>query len=85
MSSLQWLNRPVLRDPLALIGFEGWGDAGDSASLAAARFLDSYESELIARLDPDEHYDFQVRRPLVVIDEGGTREIAWPENEVHVI
>jgi proteasome assembly chaperone (PAC2) family protein len=85
MSSLQWLNRPVLRDPIALIAFEGWGDAGDSASLAAERFLDNYDSELLARFDPDEHYDFQVRRPMVVIDEGGTRDIDWPENELHVV
>lgn len=85
MSSLQWLNRPVLRDPVALIAFEGWGDAGDSASLAAERFLDCFESEKIAHFDPDEHYDFQVRRPMVVLDEGGTRNIDWPENELHVI
>lgn len=85
MSSLQWLNRPVLKDPLALIAFEGWGDAGDSASLAAERFLDSYDSELIAKFDPDEHYDFQVRRPVVVVNETGTRDIDWPENEIHVI
>lgn len=85
MSSLQWLSRPVLRDPLALIAFEGWGDAGDSASLAAERFLDTYDSELIARFDPDEHYDFQVRRPVVVVNETGTRDIDWPENEIHVI
>jgi proteasome assembly chaperone (PAC2) family protein len=85
MSSLQWLDRPVLRDPLALIAFEGWGDAGDSASLAAERFLDSYDSELVASFDPDEHYDFQVRRPMVVVNEGGTRQIDWPENQLHVI
>jgi hypothetical protein len=85
MSSLQWLKRPVLRDPLALIAFEGWGDAGDSASLAAERFLDTYDSDLIATIDPDEHYDFQVRRPMVVLDEGGTKRIDWPENELHVV
>lgn len=85
MSSLQWLNRPVLRDPLALIAFEGWGDAGDSASLAAERFLDTYDSEMIASFDPDEHYDFQVRRPMVVVNEVGARQIDWPENELHLI
>jgi proteasome assembly chaperone (PAC2) family protein len=85
MSSLQWLSRPVLRDPVALIAFEGWGDAGDSASLAAERFLESFESEQIAYFDPDEHYDFQVRRPMVFLNEGGSRRIDWPENEVHVI
>jgi len=85
MSSLQWLSRPVLKDPVALIAFEGWGDAGDSASLAAERFLDSFESELVGTFDPDEHFDFQVRRPMVFLNEGGTRQIDWPENELHVI
>jgi len=85
MGSLEWLDRPILSNPVALIAFEGWGDAGDSASLAAERFLDSFESELIATFDPDEHYDFQVRRPMVVLDEGGTRKIDWPENDLYVI
>jgi proteasome assembly chaperone (PAC2) family protein len=85
MSSLQWLDRPVLDDPVALIAFEGWGDAGDSASLAAIRVLEAFDSELVATIDPDEHYDFQVRRPMVVLEEGGTRRIDWPENEIHVI
>jgi proteasome assembly chaperone (PAC2) family protein len=85
MSSLEWLSQPILKDPVALIAFEGWGDAGDSASLAAGRFLASFDSEMIASFDPDEHYDFQVRRPMVFVNEGGTRRIDWPENEIHVI
>jgi proteasome assembly chaperone (PAC2) family protein len=85
MSSIQWLDRPVLDDPLALIAFEGWGDAGESASLAAERFLESFDNDLIAAFDPDEHFDFQVRRPLVFVDESGTREIDWPENAIHVV
>jgi proteasome assembly chaperone (PAC2) family protein len=85
MSSLKWLDRPVLKDPVGLIAFQGWGDAGDSASLAAERFLDAYDNELIASIDPDEHYDFQVRRPMVFVDDLGTRQIDWPENELHVI
>jgi len=85
MSSIQWLDRPVLDDPLALIAFEGWGDAGDSASLAAERFLNSADNDLIASFDPDEHFDFQVRRPMVFVDESGTRQIDWPENKIHVV
>ncbi|HEX9847427.1 MAG TPA: PAC2 family protein [Acidimicrobiia bacterium] len=85
MSSLRWLSRPVLTNPVALIAFEGWGDAGDSASLAAERFVNTLDSELIASFDPDEHYDFQVRRPMVFLDESGIRSINWPENELHVV
>jgi hypothetical protein len=85
MSSLEWLDRPVLKNPVALVAFDGWGDAGESASSAAARFVDALDSQLIAVFEPDEHYDFQVRRPNVYLDESGMRNIDWPENEIHVI
>ena len=85
MSSLEWLDRPVLNNPVALVAFDGWGDAGESASSAAARFVDVLDSDLVAVFEPDEHYDFQVRRPNVFLDESGIRRIDWPENEIHVI
>ena len=83
MSSLRWLDRPVLRDPVALIAFEGWGDAGESASMAVSEFLKRLSSELIAIIDPDEHFDFQMRRPVVSLDSSGIRTITWPRNELH--
>jgi len=85
MSSLQWMSRPVLNEPIALIAFEGWGDAGDAASMAAERFVATLDSELIASFDPDEHYDFQVRRPMVFVNETGVRSINWPQNELHAV
>lgn len=85
MSSLEWLERPVLNNPVALIAFEGWGDAGDSASLAAAKFLDDYDSQVVAVFDPDEHFDFQVRRPTVFLRDGDTRGIDWPETRITVV
>lgn len=86
MSAIQWLDRPVLNDPVALIAFEGWGDAGESASLAAERFIDTADNdEIVARFDPDEHFDFQVRRPMIFVNETGTRQIDWPENRIHVV
>jgi len=50
MASLQWLDRPILQDPVALIAFEGWGDAGESASQAATEFLTKLDAEI--NLDP---------------------------------
>jgi proteasome assembly chaperone (PAC2) family protein len=85
MASLRWINTPVLRDPLALIAFEGWGDAGESASRAASAFIDHLDSEVIAVIDPDEHFDFQVRRPVVELDSAGIRGITWPRNEIHAL
>jgi hypothetical protein len=85
MASLQWLDRPMLQDPVALIAFEGWGDAGESASQAAAEFLDKLDAELFAIIDPDDHFDFQVRRPIVELDATGIRSISWPRNEIYAV
>lgn len=85
MSALNWHERPFLNDPIALVAFEGWGDAGESASQAATTFLEHLNSQLIATMDPDEHFDFQVRRPLVEVDSQGTRSISWPRNEIHLV
>lgn len=85
MSALKWFDRPFLNDPVALVAFEGWGDAGESASHAAASFLESLNGQLIATMDPDEHFDFQVRRPFVEVDSTGTRSISWPRNEIFAV
>ena len=85
MPSLQWLEKPILTDPVALIAFEGWGDAGESASQAAAEFLDKLDASLFAIIDPDEHFDFQVRRPIIKLDSTGIRAISWPRNELYAI
>lgn len=85
MASLQWHQRPVLHQPTALIAFEGWGDAGESASQAVSAFLSHLDSMLLAVIDPDDHFDFQVRRPLVSLDSAGIRGITWPRNEIHLV
>jgi hypothetical protein len=85
MASLQWLDRPVLQDPVALIAFEGWGDAGESASQAANEFLTKLDAEIFAIIDPDDHFDFQVRRPIVELDSTGIRSITWPRNEIYAV
>ncbi len=85
MAGLQWIDRPALVDPVALIAFSGWGDAGESATQAATAFLEDHDSELVGLIDPDDHFDFQVRRPIVEIDHLGVRSISWPRNEIHAI
>jgi PAC2 family len=84
MGSLQWLDRPLVRDPIGLIAFEGWGDAGEAASQAATEFLERLDAGLFAIIDPDDHFDFQVRRPVVQLDSTGIRSITWPRNEIYL-
>jgi hypothetical protein len=34
-SVVRWEHRPQLRQPIMIVSFEGWSDAGDASSLAA--------------------------------------------------
>jgi proteasome assembly chaperone (PAC2) family protein len=79
MDAIHRLRRPELRRPRALLAFEGWNDACDSASGAVNYFLEQHNVvEPFAIIEPDEFFDFQAHRPSVAIDEGGTRSLQWP-------
>lgn len=85
MATLEWLKRPVLREPIALLAFTGWGDAGESSTDAARFLVASHDAETIGRFDSDSFFDFQVNRPVVSLDESGVRSITWPTTEILVV
>jgi proteasome assembly chaperone (PAC2) family protein len=79
---LVWDEQPEsLRRPVLVAGFEGWNDAADASSTAAT-WLTQHEASAtrVATIDPEEHFDFQARRPHVQLVGGVTRELRWPEN-----
>ena len=78
-----WENDPPqLRAPILVCSFRGWNDAAQSASTALASIADSLEGEPVASIDPEEFFDFQSTRPTILMDEGRTRRIEWPENNL---
>lgn len=68
------LSRPVL-----LAAFEGWNDAGESATTAVRFLARSLGAERLAAIDAEEFYDFTVARPQVRLDKGMQRTIEWPD------
>jgi proteasome assembly chaperone (PAC2) family protein len=62
--------------------FRGWNDAAAAASTALATIATSLNSELIAKVDPEDYFDFQANRPTISMDEGQTRQIDWPHNNL---
>jgi proteasome assembly chaperone (PAC2) family protein len=81
MSSLRLHVQPVLGEPVLVLAFEGWNDACESAS-SAIRFVDTrLRGVPLAEIDPDDYYDFTVRRPQVHYQQGSSSEIRWPSNE----
>jgi proteasome assembly chaperone (PAC2) family protein len=79
--SLQMQVRPELRDPALILGFEGWNDAGEAATRAVRYVGESLQMVSLAKIDPEEFYDFTVQRPLVRLDQGSVRRIEWPSFE----
>ena len=84
---LQWEQSPAanLRRPMLVAGFEGWNDAADAASSAAGWLTQHGDAIQFATIDPEEHFDFQSRRPQVSLVEGVTRQITWPENRFFTV
>lgn len=71
---------PDLRSPTLVAAFLGWNDAASAATTALEAVAVSLESEVIARVDPEEFFDFQDTRPTVRLTAGQTRRIEWPAN-----
>jgi proteasome assembly chaperone (PAC2) family protein len=73
---------PHLRSPVLVCAFRGWNDAAAAASTALGALAASFDAELIATIDPEDFFDFQSTRPTITMDEGLTRRIEWPENNL---
>jgi proteasome assembly chaperone (PAC2) family protein len=75
---------PPLRSPVLIAAFEGWNDAADAASGAVDHLLDVWGATLVAAIDPEDFYDFQMNRPIVGNDDLGVRRITWPSTQLSV-
>jgi predicted ATP-grasp superfamily ATP-dependent carboligase len=89
MSHVRWHEDPRdgpgdrLQRPVLLAAFEGWNDAGESATTAVRFLARSLGARRLASIDAEEFYDFTVARPHVRVDDdtgsGPTRRIEWPD------
>jgi hypothetical protein len=69
---------PELSDATLVLAFDGWNDAGESAT-GALRFLnEGIQSAPLGEIDAEAFFDFTVRRPEVRIDGEGARQLEWP-------
>jgi proteasome assembly chaperone (PAC2) family protein len=81
VDGLHWDERPELRDPFLIAAFEGWNDAADAATGAAAWLTARFPSTRCAWIDPELHFDFQSHRPTVELVGGVVKSLTWPANE----
>ncbi len=76
-TDIEWVEEPTLRDPVAVLAFEGWNDAADAASRVLYYLMEQHGEIPIAQLDLEPYINYQVTRPLVSIDRT-VRQIHWP-------
>ena len=75
---------PELRSPVLVAAFEGWNDAADAASSVVDHLMSVWNARVVAAIDPEEFYDFQMNRPVVGTDENGHRRLTWPSTQLAV-
>ncbi len=75
-----------------LCAFSGWNDAAEGATGALDHLLETLcaddnaaASQLIAEIDSEEYFDFQVNRPQVSLDELDNRTITWPSTQIFAV
>lgn len=70
----------TLDDPVLVVAFDGWVNAGEAGTKALSTLAEG--GEVIARFDADALYDYRATRPTLDFFEGVMTEVAWPEMTV---
>lgn len=81
---IEWERLPELRSPVLITSFEGWNDAGEAATDAVDHIRQTFPTEVLGELDPDDYYDFQVTRPHIKVDADSVRNVTWPTTRFYL-
>jgi hypothetical protein len=74
------------RDATIMIAaFEGWNDAGSSASAAVDHLARVWGATEYRTLDAEDYHDFQVSRPTISRNERGERVVSWPGTVISTV
>ncbi len=79
------IEMPVLKKPVLIAGFGGWGNALNVATDALDYLIRHFEAEPFARLDPDSFFRHDQSRPTVKIVDGVLENVAWPDLNVYSV
>ncbi len=78
------LRLPDVREPVLLVHFDGWIDAGRSAAAAIEHVLAEIDAEPIVRFDTEWLIDHRARRPTMRIVDGVNTGLEWPSIDISV-
>ena len=83
MNSLIEHETPRLKLPTMIVAFAGWPDAAESATRAVRYLIRRLPAQKFAEIDPEEFYDFTVKRPHTRVNSRGQRVVRWPGNDFY--
>jgi hypothetical protein len=65
-----------LIEPVVVVAFDGWVDAGSAATLATTQL--AVGSHVVVEFDGDQLFDYRSRRPTLEIQDGRPERLTWP-------
>jgi proteasome assembly chaperone (PAC2) family protein len=77
-SAIQVDQLPVLKNPLLIAGFEGWGNALKISSGMAGYLVRKFKAQRFAAINPDLFFRYDDKRPVVNIEEGVLKNLTPP-------
>lgn len=63
---------------LLIVAFEGWNDAGETASGVVRALKDLLPVHSLVQVDAERYFDYQFNRPIAKIGDDGDRSLVWP-------
>ena len=78
MDHVIWQEHPDLVDPILVLAFDGWNDAGDAATTAVDYIASRFDHHTVATIDPELFFDFGSARPVIRLSDGHRRQLIWP-------
>lgn len=78
--SLHWHEeRPTLQEPLLVAMLTGWIDASSAAAGAMTLLDAACDARPLVTFDGDQFIDYRARRPTMMLRDGVSTELVWPE------
>ena len=85
MEEIIYLEKPNLRKPCMIIGFEGWPNAGEVSSSALQHLVENLGAKKFASVPTEDFYQVSSIRPVAVIKEGRLVELKLPGNHFYYV
>jgi proteasome assembly chaperone (PAC2) family protein len=85
MEEILYFEKPNLKKPYLIIGFEGWPNAAEVSSFALQHLIESLKAKKFASIPKENFYQISSLRPTAVIKEGRLVELKSPGNHFYYV